>query len=102
MSNADKTNGMKSAYELALERLDRDGIERPREEGLDPALRDEIAEIRSRTEAGLAKLEILLRDRLQTLHDPVERADAQKEYAIERQRLERQRDQKIAKLRGGD
>ena len=92
---------MKSAYELALERLDRQGIERPREEGLDPTLRDEIADIRSRTDAGLAKLEILLRDRLRTLHDPVERAAAQKEYALERQRLERQCDQQIAKLRGG-
>lgn len=91
---------MKSAYELALERLDRDGIDRPRADGLDPAVRQKIAEIRSRTEADLAKLEILLRDRMDTLHDPIERADAQKEYALERQRLERQRDQKIDKLRG--
>jgi len=91
---------MKSAYDLALERLDRDGIDRPREEGLEAAVRDEIAEVRGRTEAGVAKLEILLRDRLRTLHDPVERAEAQREYAIERQRLERQRDQKIEKLRG--
>ena len=90
---------MKSAYELALERLERDGIERPREEGLDAALRDQIAEVRNRTEASLAQLEILLRDRLRTLHDPVERADAQKEYAVERQRLERQRDHKIDQLR---
>lgn len=101
MSDEDKTTGMKSAYELALERLDEKGIERPREEGLDSRLRDEIAEIRSRTEADLAKLEILLRDRLQTLHDPVERAAAQREYAIDRQRLEEQRDRKIEKLRAG-
>lgn len=92
---------MKSAYELALERLDRDGIERPREQGLEPAIRERIAEIRSRAEAGLAKLEILLRDRLRTLHDPVERAEAQREYAIDRQRLESNRDQEIEKLRTG-
>ena len=99
MSDDDKTTGMKSAYDLALERLDQQGIDRPREEGLDASVREEIAEIRSRTQASLAKLEILLRDRLQTLHDPVDRAAAQREYAIDRQRLEDQRDQKIEKLR---
>ena len=92
---------MKSAYELALERLDRDGIERPREEGHEPGIRQDIADIRSRTAAGLEKLEILLRDRLRTLHDPVERAEAQREYAIDRQRLESQRDREIEKLRAG-
>lgn len=91
---------MKSAYELALERLDQQGIERPREEGLDAEVQDQIAEIRQRTEASIAKLEILLKDRLQTVHDPIERAEAQKEYSIDRQRLEEQRDLKIAKLRG--
>ena len=99
MSDEDKPKKIKSAYELALEQLDREGIERPREGGLEPGIRDEIAEIRSRTAASLAKLEILLRDRLRTLHDPVERAEAQREYAIDRQRLEGQRDQKIEKLR---
>ena len=51
MMDAEKTQGMKSAYELALEQLDRDGIERPRKDGLEPEIRDEIAEIRSRTAA---------------------------------------------------
>lgn len=92
---------MKSAYELALERLDQQGIDRPREDGLEVRIREEIAEIRSRSEASIAKLEILLRDRLQSLHDPVERAAAQREYALDRQRLERQRDQKIDKVRAG-
>lgn len=101
MSDGDKTPGMKSAYELALERLDQQGIDRPREDGLEVRIREEIAEIRSRSEASIAKLEILLRDRLQSLHDPVERAAAQREYALDRQRLERQRDQKIDKVRAG-
>ena len=100
MSGEDKTQGMKSAYELALERLDEQGIERPRQEGLDPAILEQIAEIRSRTEASVAELEILLRDRLQSLHDPVDRAAAQREFALDRQRLEEQRDARIAKLRG--
>ncbi len=93
---------MKSAYELALERLEQQGIDRPREAGLEPRIREQIAEIRSRTEANLAKLEILLRDRLRSLHDPVERAAAQREYALDRQRLEEQRDLQIEKLRSSD
>ena len=32
MAAKDKTTGMKSAYELALERMEKQGIERPREE----------------------------------------------------------------------
>jgi len=32
MAVKDKTTGMKSAYELALERMEKQGIERPREE----------------------------------------------------------------------
>ena len=90
---------MKSAYQLALERLDQQGIERPREEGLEPEIQDRIADIRQRTEASVAQLEILLRDRLQQLHDPIERAEAQKEYSIDRQRLEEKRDTEIEKLR---
>ena len=101
MSGEDKTTGMKSAYDLALERLDEQGIDRPQEDSLAPEVRAEIAEVRQRTEASLAQLEILLRDRLSAVHDPIERAEAQKEYSIDRQRLEEQRDRKIDKLRTG-
>lgn len=90
---------MKSAYELALERLERQGIERPRETGLDPAARDKIAEIRSRTEAKLAELEIIFRDQLKKLEDPVEKAKAEMDYAEERRRLEARRDRDIGKIR---
>ena len=92
---------MKSAYELALERLEQQGIERPREGGIDSETQQEIAEIRQRTEATLAKLEILLQDRLKGTQDPAERSATEKEYVTERKCLEEKRDLKIEKLRTG-
>src|SRR5436305_13070566 len=53
-----KNTGMKSAYELALERLERQGIERPREESFSDELRAGIAEARRQAEAKLAEIEI--------------------------------------------
>lgn len=93
---------MKSAYELALERLEQQGIERPREEGLDPAIRQRVAEVRSKTEAKLAELEILHRDELKKLDDPAERYKAEEEYVRERRRLEDKRERDIERLRGGE
>jgi len=92
---------MKSAYELALERLEEQGIERPREGSIDSETQQEIAEIRQRTEATCAKLEILLQDRLKGSHDPDARAVTEKEYVTERRRLEQKRDREIEKLRTG-
>lgn len=91
----DRATGMKSSYELALERLDREGIERPREEGLDEALREQIAQVRRQAEAKLAELEILYEDRRR-------KGDAQDEedYLRERRRIEQARDRKLDKLRG--
>ena len=99
MSRDDKTSGMKSAYELALERLDEQGIERPKEGGLAPELQRQITEIRQRSEAEIAKLEILLQDQLKASHDPSEHAVAREQYATDRQRLEDRRDREIEKLR---
>lgn len=90
---------MKSAYELALERLESQGIERP--STLDEATRERIAEVRQKAEADLAKLEILHRERLAAQSDPREAHRAEEEYAIDRRRLEERRDSAIARLRDG-
>jgi hypothetical protein len=90
---------MKSAYELALERLERQGIERPG--ALDETTRERIAEIRSKAEADLAKLEILHRERLRAHTDAGEARRAEEEYARERRRLAERRDSAIARLRDG-
>ena len=95
----DKTAGMKSSYELALERLERQGIERPREESLSEEARTQVAQVRQQAEAKLAELEILHRDRLRALGDPVQRREEEEEYVRERRRIEDERARKIAKAR---
>ena len=99
MSTADKASGMKSAYELALERLEAEGIERPREGGLSDEVKKQIAEERSKAEAKLAELEILHRDKLKTLHDPTQRHQEEEDHRLERLRIEERRDRQIEKLR---
>ena len=96
----DKGSSMKSAYELALERLEREGIERPREGTLSDEARRQIEEVRKRADAKLAEAEILHRDRLKRLADPAGREQEEEDYLLERRRVEAERDAKIAKLRG--
>jgi hypothetical protein len=95
----DKTPGLKSAYELALERLESQGVERPREEAFSEETRRSMAEVRSRAAAELAQLEILHRDRTRALHDPAARQREEEEYVRERRRIEESRDRKLEKLR---
>jgi hypothetical protein len=97
-----KSSGMKSAYELALERLEKQGIERPREDSLTDEVREQMAEVRRRAEAKTAELQILHRDRLVKLRDPAERAEEEADFRRERQRIEDDRDRKIEKLRRGE
>lgn len=99
MSQEGKSSGMKSAYELALERLEQQGIERPREEALSEETRRAVAEARQKAEAELAQAEILHKDRLKTLRDPEARRQEEQDYVLERRRIEEQRDRKIEKLR---
>ncbi len=97
----DKSKGMKSAYELALERLDQQGIERPREGALSAAEREQVGEARRRAEAKIAELEILHRDRLAKLADPAAREQEEKDFRYERGRIEDRRDRKIERIRKG-
>ena len=97
----DKAPGLKSAYELALERMEEAGIERPDTDSLSPEVREQMAEIRQQADAKLAELEILHRDRLAHQGDPVAREQEEQDYRLERRRIEEGRDRKIAKLRDG-
>ena len=99
MADRDKAAGMKSAYELALERLERQGIERPNQESVSDETRRRMAEVRQQAEAKIAELEILHRDRLKGLYDPDKRREEEEEYVRERRRLESDRDRKLEKLR---
>ncbi len=96
----DKTKGMKSAYELALERMEKQGIERPREESLSDEFRAAVADARRQAEAKLAEIEILHRDRMKSIYDPDKRDEEEETYRLERRRIETERDRKVEKLRG--
>jgi hypothetical protein len=78
----------KSAFDLAMERLraaDREsGIE---ENPLDPTQKREIAEARRVAASRLAEREILFTKARRELEDPAEREKAEREYQIDRQRI---------------
>lgn len=90
---------MKSAYEIALERLEQRGIEKPRSQALTEETRADVAEIRAKARAELAQLEIMHRDRLAKQGDPSARHEEEQNYLSERGRIESRRDRAIAKLR---
>jgi hypothetical protein len=96
----DKASGMKSAYELALERLESQGIERPREDAVSEEVRREMAEVRQKADAKLAELEILHRDRMKKVRDPAARDEEEEDYGRERRRIEEEKERAVAKLRG--
>jgi hypothetical protein len=81
-------NAPKSAYELAMERLraqDREaGLTEAR---LTDAQKREIAEARQVAAARLAEREILFKDTLQKTEEVAEREKAEREYQIDRQRI---------------
>ena len=98
----DKAQGMKSAYELALERLEQQGIERPREEALNETEREQVAEVKRRAEAKIAELRILHKDRLAKLGDPQKRREEEEDFQRERQRVLDDQDRKIRQIRSAE
>ena len=94
---------MKTAYELAMERLKKkdadDGIEST---PVTDAQKAQIAEIRNFYEAKLAEAQVMHQSKLATVFDPAERETLEKEYRRERERLSDERDRKVAKVRAGN
>jgi len=92
--------GVKSAYELAMERFKKQdkeaGIER---KPLTDQQKAAIAEIRNFYEAKLAEADLLHQDKMLTTLDPAERAARDEEYRRDRERLTSERDAKIARAR---
>lgn len=99
---ADDSKPLKSAVELALERLrqkDADaGIEA---QPLTDRQRTAIAEVRNFYEAKLAEIEVLHRSKLRATLDPGEREGLEADYRRDRERIASERDHKIEKLRRG-
>jgi hypothetical protein len=99
MTEKDKASDMKSAYELALERMEREGIERPREEALSEETRERMDEVRRQAGAKLAELEILYRDNTKSLFDPEKLREEEENYLRERRRIEEKRERELETLR---
>jgi hypothetical protein len=92
--------GMKSAYELAMERLkkqDKDaGIER---KPLTEQQKAAIAEIRNVYDAKLAEADLRHQDKMLMTLDAGDRDKRDEEYRRDRERLSAERDAKIEKVR---
>ncbi|MDX1502226.1 MAG: hypothetical protein R3325_07670 [Thermoanaerobaculia bacterium] len=95
----DRNEGLKSAYELALERLASEGIAAPDRAALSDDTRARIAEARRKAEARLAELEIQFARKRRELDDPAALAQAEEEYRIDCRRIEERREAEIRKLR---
>ncbi len=97
------SNTPKSSFELAMERLkaaDREaGVE---ETSLTDDQKASIGEARTVAASRLAEREILFKDALKKVYDPVEREKAEEEYRIDRSRIEADRDRAIDRIRRGD
>ena len=69
--------------------------------GFSDAQKAAIAEARSVASSRLAEREILFRDALKKVYDPVEREKAEEEYRVDRSRIEADRDRAIERIRSG-
>jgi len=91
---------MKSAYELAMERLQKqDADAGVAHTPLTDAQKAAIAEIRSLYESKLAEVQVLHEGQLREMFDPAERDARMEEYRRDRERLTSERDAKIEKAR---
>ena len=98
----EEKSGLKSAYELAMERLrkkdEESGVStRP----LTDADKAAIAEIRNFYEAKLAQEDVLHQSKLRSTFVPEEREVLMQQFRRERERLTSERDAKIEKIRSG-
>jgi len=91
---------MKSAYELAMERLQKKdadaGVER---HVVTDAQKAAIAEIKNFYESKFAELEVLHQGQLRHIVDPAEGDARAAEYRRDRERLTNERDAKIERAR---
>ena len=95
--------GLKSAYELAMERLKKKDADAGVESlPVSDAQKAAIAEARNFYDAKIAEQEVLFQSKLAATFDPTERETLQQEYRREREHLTSARDAKVARIRRGD
>lgn len=92
----------KSAYDLAMERLEAaDRASGVKETSLSDVQKEAIAEARRVAASRLAEREILFRDAMRKTLDPAEREKAEEGYPIDRKRIEDDCDRAIESIRRG-
>jgi hypothetical protein len=93
-------NELKSAYELAMERLRKQDADRGEERrALTEDEKTAIAEIRNFYEAKLAQHEVMHASALARTFDPAARAELEEHYRRERDHLISERETKIERVR---
>lgn len=96
---ADDT-GLKSSFELAMERLKKkDADEGITARVVTDAERAAIAEVRNFYEAKIAERQVLHQSRVQNIPDPSVKEALDAEWRADRERLTAERDRKIERLR---
>ncbi len=93
---------MKSAYELAMERLNADDPETAKP--LTDEQREQLADVSSRYQAKLAEREIFLKKQLEEAEqsgNPVEAEQIRRQMALEKERLQEEMEEKKDKIRNG-
>ena len=88
---------MKSAYELAMSRLEKESPSKP----VDEATRAALAEADSEYTAKIAERKIFLEGELAKTSDPSEAAALRRQISTEIARLEDQRESKKERIRNG-
>jgi len=97
-----KEKPLKSAFELAMEKLregDRERGERAKE--LTAGQKARIAALRQAAKAKLAEIEILHRGKRAEAADPAALEQLEERYAIDRRRVESKLESDIARVRAG-
>ena len=99
-------SGLKSAWEISLEKSNEMNPELKTKKKLDPRKKKAIAEIRKEYEARIADKEVILDHKIKKLIDriPPEQLEAEteglkKQFAEDKQKLEKEREEKIGAVR---
>lgn len=93
----------KTAYELAMERLkQKDAEAGVTQTPLSDAQRAAIAEVRSNYEARVAERRIMHQSEVASVFDPAERAEQDAQMRRDLDRFERERDERIRRIRAGE
>jgi hypothetical protein len=91
----------KTAYELAMERLQAAEPKGAKQRPLTAKQKEAIAEARRAATARLAEREILFKDAMKKTADPAEREKAESNYVTDRRRIDEDCERQVEAIRKG-